>query len=114
MARKRSAKETSSVPAPVAGESLRAEGKREVTRSPGFVSIYANDVQIQTSPWDMRLVFGEIGDFLSTANVPTVNIRQLGELRISPQLAKRLTAIILQQLQAYEETIGQIPVVNQD
>src|SRR5271157_5183875 len=85
-----------------------AEIRRENVKSPEFVSIYANDVQVQMSPWDMRLVLGELGD-LRTADRQIVTIRQLAELRISPQLAKRLTTIMIVQLKIYEERFGHIP-----
>jgi hypothetical protein len=81
---------------------------RELSRSPSFVSLYANDVQIHTSPWDMRLVFGEIGETSGAPN-SSIQINQVGELRISPQLAKKLAVIIDTQIQSYEQTFGQIP-----
>ncbi len=102
MARKTHAKVTSATPEPA------AEVKRENIRSPEFVSIYANDIQVQTSPWDMRFILGEITT-PATAGEPVVTIRQLGELRISPQLAKRLTMIMVDQLGVYEKRFGQIP-----
>jgi hypothetical protein len=82
---------------------------REVTRSPDFVSIYTNDVQVQTSAWDLRLILGEITGF-PTAESPRPTVRQLAELRMSPQLAKSLIMIMIEQLRAYETTFGQIPI----
>ncbi len=81
---------------------------RETSKSAEFVSLYANDVQVQTTPWDMRLLLGEISDPPSPES-PTLKIQQLGELRISPQLAKRLTLIMLDQIKVYEESFGEIP-----
>ena len=81
---------------------------RHVSRAPTFVSIYANDVQIHTSPWDMRIVLGEIGDTVE-GNPPSINVHQLGEIRISPPLAKKLVQVIAEQVQAYERTFGPIP-----
>jgi Protein of unknown function (DUF3467) len=83
--------------------------KREVTRSPGFVSIYANDIQIHTSPWDVRLVLGEMGDIVAAEN-PAYSVKEIGELRISPQLAKKLMMLLGQQIQTYESIFGEIPV----
>lgn len=103
MVRKNQTKVTSAVPEPVANV------KRENIKSADFFSIYANDVQVQTSPWDMRLVLGEIAN-PTTADEPVISIKQLGELRISPQLAKQLTVIMLEQLTAYEARFGNIPV----
>jgi hypothetical protein len=88
---------------------VRANAERRTETSPSFASLYANDVQVQTSPWDLRLIFGEI------ANIPTkddqaVTIKQVGEVRLSPQLAKKLTIILIEQLQGYEKRFGMIPI----
>ena len=76
--------------------------------SPAFFSVYANDIQVQTSPWDMRLIFGEIAKPAAPDDL-VVNINQLGQLRISLQLAKRLAFMMSQQIQAYEELSGVLP-----
>ena len=85
------------------------EPRRVVTVDPDFVSLYANDIQIQTSPWDMRLTFGEVGDHILSEG-PSITIKQVGELRISLPLAKRLTMIMLEQLKTYEAQVGEIPL----
>ena len=82
--------------------------RREITKSPTFISLYANDVQVHTSPWDVRLLLGSVGE-LPTADHPVVNITQLADLRMSPQLAKRLVAIMIEQIKVYEERFGPIP-----
>ena len=81
---------------------------REEIRSPSFVSIYANDIQVQTSPWDMHFDLGEIS-ILPTRARPIMTINKIAELRISPQLAKVLTGILMKQVAAYEEQFGEIP-----
>src|SRR5947209_7406693 len=81
---------------------------RHVSRSSAFVSLYANDIQIHTSPWDLRFVFGELGDPVEGPG-PSINVNQLGEVRISPQFAKKLVDLIITQLAAYEQTFGKIP-----
>lgn len=83
---------------------------RNVSRSPTFVSIYANDIQIHTSPWDLRIVLGEIADTVE-GDPPSINVNQLGEVRVSPQLAKRLVQVISEQVQQYERLFGPIPDV---
>lgn len=82
--------------------------KREVTKAAGFVSIYTNDIQVQTSPWDMRLLLGEISRF-PTHEDAVLGINLLGEVRLSPQCARRFVAIMLEQLNGYEERFGKIP-----
>jgi|SRR5579864_482048 len=78
---------------------------RRVARGDGFVSIYTNDIQVQTSPWDMRLVLSELGD----SDDVSVNVKQLAEIRLSIEIAKRLTLMLAEQLNLFEATFGQIP-----
>ena len=104
MPRRTHTRATNTIPEPA--EQVR----RTTVKSPGFVSIYANDVQVQTSPWDIRLLLGEIANFGAQDDlVVTVNL--LADLRFSPQLAKRLTVILAEQLRLYEEKFGRIPGV---
>jgi len=88
---------------------IAPEPRRVVTVDSGFVTLYANDIQIQTSPWDMRLTFGEVGDLIPS-EVPGIAIKQVGELRISLPLAKKLTMIMFDQLKTYEAQVGEIPL----
>src|SRR5690242_11723065 len=88
---------------PVATEPQQLQ--RRNIRSPQFFSVYANDVQLQTTPWDMRFTLGEVID----EENGILGVNQLGELRMSPQLAKRLAAIMAEQLKAYEMRFGEIP-----
>jgi Protein of unknown function (DUF3467) len=90
-------------------EPAREELKRETIKSPDFFSIYTNDVQVQTSPWDMRLVLGESAPPEDATSA--ISIKQLGELRMSPQLAKQLIRIMLDQVKRYEERFGKIPAL---
>jgi Protein of unknown function (DUF3467) len=88
----------------------RANVNRQVTTSANFFSAYANDIQLQTTPWDVRLILGVISSVPTEEASTTVTITQLGEVRIAPQLAKKLTMLMIQQLQAYEAQFGQIPL----
>ena len=91
-------------PRPDATETIREE-----TRSPAFFSAYANDVQVQTTPWDMRVIFGELA-ITATPELPRVVVNSLGEVRMSPSLAKKVAVIMMQQLRIYEERFGAIPM----
>ena len=85
-------------------------------KSQNFASLYANDVQVQTTPWDIRLILGEITDVsppTKDGDLPTMTITQVGDLRMSVQLAKKLTMILLSQLQGYEQNIGPIPLLEE-
>lgn len=105
MAKKRVVEESSELTPQI----VRANLNRAVERSPSFASLYANDLQVQVTPWDVRLILGEIAS-VPTSEDQTVLIREVGELRLSPQLAKRLTLILIEQLRHYEDRFGQIPI----
>ncbi|MFN8641878.1 MAG: DUF3467 domain-containing protein [Candidatus Binatia bacterium] len=88
---------------------VRANVQREPIQSEEFVSLYVNDTQVQVSPWDIRFIFGLIDDPPSSER-PTVRIKMLGEVRMSPQHAKRVAAILQQQIKLYEDSVGAIPL----
>jgi hypothetical protein len=89
---------------------VRANVNRKTITAPSFTSLYANDVQVQTTPWDIRLIFGEITD-VGSPDEPNVTVRQLGEVRLSLPLAKRLAMIVVDQLKNLEQVLGQeIPI----
>ena len=94
---------------PNASQMVRANVNREVITAPTFASLYANDTQVETTPWDIRLVFGEISES-PTVDRPRVVVKQVGEVRMSPQHAKRITQILVKQLEHYEKTLGHIPL----
>jgi hypothetical protein len=80
---------------------------RERIGADKFASIYANDLQLQTTPWDFRMIFGLVTE-APTEKSPTMLVSTIGELRISPQLAKRLWLILGYQLEHYEKNIAPI------
>lgn len=79
-------------------------------RSPSFFSVYVNDAQLQSTLWDFRLVVGSVEQSPDISD-PTLRVQQLGEIKMSPQLAQRLSAILLAQLQGYQEIYGRIPTL---
>lgn len=87
---------------------VRANVNRVVTTASTFGSYYANDTQVQTTPWDVRFIFGQITEIEPEQNRAVV--QQVAEVRMSPQHAKKLVAILQQQLQSYEARIGAIPL----
>jgi hypothetical protein len=95
--------------APAASPILRANVNRHTEMSPSYTTLYANDIQFQTTPWDVRLIFGVISN-LPTPESPTATVMQVGELRVSPQLAKKMIMIMHAQLRGYEAQYGEIPV----
>ncbi len=89
-------------------EIVRANATRSVVRSPTFASYYSNDVQSQVSPWDVRLQFGLIQEVDKEANRATIEL--MAEVRLSPQIVKRVLRLIETQLKDYEDKFGTIPL----
>jgi len=93
-----------------AGEITKLKAERIEQTSPETFSVYSNDIQVHTSPWDMKFRFGEIvGPVSGSSEEPILKVNILGEVRLSLQIAKRLASIMIAQIQAYEATIGEIP-----
>lgn len=86
---------------------VRANVNRRVEPSEGYVTMYANDAQIQMTPWDFRLIFGQISSVPSEED-PALLVRLIGDVRLSPQLTKKVALILIAQLKHYEATIGPI------
>jgi len=77
-------------------------------KSESFISLYANDLQIESSPWDFRFLIGLITKAPSEED-KALTITTIAELRLSPQLAKRMFEVLGVQLQGYESSVGPIP-----
>ncbi len=86
---------------------------RKTKKGEHYVVLYANDTQVQTTPWDVRLVFGQI-ESMPTEGDHTLLINQVGEVSMSPQHAKRVAAILQAQIEAYERKVGPIALVSDD
>jgi hypothetical protein len=87
---------------------VRANIYRSAVPSASFVSLYTNDTQIQVSPWDFRFLFGIIATMPSPED-PNVQVNVIGEVRMSPQHAKKVSMVLIRQLQNYEQNVGPIP-----
>src|SRR5450759_1374518 len=81
---------------------VRASVNRKKERAEEFVSLYANDAQFQTTPWDIRITFGSIAGAPSVAGTGQLVVKELAELHMSPQFAKRVAVVLTAQLKAYE------------
>jgi hypothetical protein len=86
-----------------------SSAERRVAKSPTFFSVYTNDMQVSTSPWDLRIILGEVEEIQLVADKPVMTVTQLGEVRMSVQIAKRLTLMVADQLKTYEAMFGPIP-----
>lgn len=75
----------------------------EAIKGEKFVTLYANAANIETTAWDFNLLFGELkkrGDKFV--------IEQSVAIRMSPQHAKALAGILINNVKEYEKQVGEI------
>src|SRR5262245_48872463 len=73
-------------------------------KAPDFTVIYANSVNFAASPWDLNLTFGQA----ITTDPNDFHVRQRVMVTLSPQAAKAMVHLLLEQLEAYERQFGEI------
>jgi hypothetical protein len=78
---------------------VQKEGGADVT--PHYVS----HAEVQVTPWDFRIRLGRVDDITPELVV----VRELVDLRMSPQHAKSLLQLLAEQMQKYEQAFGAIP-----
>jgi hypothetical protein len=74
------------------------------TRTDKFVRAYTNAANLEVTPWDFKLVFGELK---KNSDGKTV-IEQSVEVTMSPQHAKALADILSTNVREYEKNVGEI------
>ncbi len=79
--------------------------KPEFERIQDFVAAYANNVQLQPSAWDIKLVFGELNQ-----SVDNVTVEQHTSITIAWPEAKVLSYWLQIHVAAYEIENGKIQV----
>lgn len=70
-----------------------------------FKTIYANNVNIGLSPWDIQMTFGRI----TSANTIEHHVLVV----ISPQWAKALSSVLQKVVHDYEAKFGQVNIPDQ-
>jgi hypothetical protein len=65
---------------------------------------YANSVQVRANLWDFFLMFGTMDQTAPDA----VSIHNFQGIYLSPQQAKALTNVLVQNIQQYEGAFGEI------
>ena len=76
-------------------------------RSPNFVNCYTNNVEISSSPWDMRFMFGEIMGMKDGQ----ISVEEHAQIVMSLQHAKVFAAILVQQIEQIEQRFGEIQLL---
>lgn len=75
------------------------EGEDEAFR------VYANNVGLQMSPFDFKLVFGEV----KNADEHEFRVRDKVVVYVSPQHVKSLIALLIRNIKRYESSYGKLP-----
>ena len=90
-------------------EIARATTARRVeTMVPSFVSIYANDIQLLTTPWDIRFRMSQLEAVDHKKQEAQISV--FADVRMSPQHAKKLAEVLVKQIAGYESRFGPIPM----
>lgn len=79
--------------------------RKEIRKqSPSFSRIWANDAQAGHSPWDFRLVLGQ----LLRGTPELLEVEECVSINMSPQFAKRLVEALQANIDSYEHDFGKI------
>jgi len=81
-----------------------AAPKIHMTTTADYRDSYANSVQVRVSLWDFFLSFGTIAQ----SSGEHVAITNFQGIFLSPQQAKALTNVLVQNIQQYESAFGEI------
>ncbi|MDO8794865.1 MAG: DUF3467 domain-containing protein, partial [Vicinamibacterales bacterium] len=68
---------------------------------------YVNNTAVETTVWDIRLKLAETIEVDAERRI--TRVRELASVRMSPQHAKVVVAILLRHLENYETNFGKIP-----
>ena len=72
-------------------------------RADKFVRIYSNSANMEVTPWDFKIIFGEL-----KRSEGKMVIEQSVEIAMSPQHAKALADVLSSNVREYEKSIGEI------
>lgn len=84
---------------------LRNSKDQHNALSENFVKIYANNVGIGASNWDVSITFGEI---LGLADDGQPVVEQKVKVNMTREFMKALSNLLVQNVKAYEEQFGEI------
>ena len=76
----------------------------KLTSTKDYRDSYANSVQVRVNVWDFFLVFGT----LKQQTPAEVEVENFQGVYLSPQQAKALSNLLLQNLKQYEAAFGEI------
>jgi hypothetical protein len=88
---------------------LRNAADQTNIKSDNFVKIYANNVGIGATNWDMGIVFGEI---LGIGDEGKPVVEQKVKINMTREFMKALSNLLSANIRAYEEKFGEISLEN--
>jgi hypothetical protein len=83
----------------------------DFVNSDKFVSIYINNVTMEVTPWDFKLICGAI--LQADAGGKVLKIENRAEVIMSPQHAKALLGVLNTNVLEYEKQVGEIKLPQQ-
>lgn len=86
--------------------SQQQQAKVKLVGTPDYREGYANSVQVRVNLWDFFLQFGT----LNQTGPGEVEIRNFQGIYLSPQQAKALSSILMQNITEYERAFGEIKI----
>src|SRR5271170_1856856 len=81
-----------------------AAPKIQLVNAPAYREDYANSVQVRVNLWDFFLLFGRVNQ----TTPDNVSIHNFQGIYVSPQQAKALLNVLLQNVKQYETAFGEI------
>jgi Protein of unknown function (DUF3467) len=75
-----------------------------IMQAPDFKSVYANNVNFVTTPWDFALLFGQT----RPENPENIHLELRVTVTLSPQMAKAVALTLMQNVHNYEQQFGEI------
>lgn len=78
--------------------------KIQLVNTPEYRENYANSVQVRVNLWDFFLLFGRVNQTAPDS----VSIQNFQGIYVSPQQAKALLNVLLQNVKQYETAFGEI------
>jgi flagellar protein FlaG len=82
------------------------QAKVRLLGTPDYREAYANSVQIRVNLWDFFLQFGTVNQTAPDE----VEIRNFQGVYLSPQQAKALSNLLMQNISQYERAFGEIKI----
>lgn len=90
----------------VSAESLLLKKDRQETvKSPEYISIYSNNIQLMASVFDFSLTFGEMTDEVIGGQAV---VNQKARVILSKEMTKVLWALLDTNIKSYESQFGEI------